>query len=582
MTFLDADSVSHIVTVTTDASGNWSADAGQALADGSYTVSATVQDNAGNTGTASDSGIVDTIAPDIRIIPSFLLGNLVGLSGTSDLPQGSVITITEQLVGGLVGATYTATTDANGDWEVANITVPLLNLAYVTATATDEAGNTATVSTLNFDNVAPVLTLNVDSLTNDTTPTISGTTDMGEGTVINITVTDSAGGSQSFTATVLNDQTWSVDVPTALAEGGFTVTASVSDEVGNLTTEQASGVLDSVTPSLVINDIGATADVRPTISGSSNEIGGTVVVEVAGQTITTTVASDGTWQFVVPLDISDGSYTVTATITDDANNTQTVTTPITVDTVDPVVTLDALVLGNSSTPVISGTSTEPQGTLVDVSVTDSNGDIQTLTTTVQIDGTWQVTPSDLPDGNYSVTASITDSAGNSGSASDTGAIDTFAPILVINGLGTINDTTPTISGTTSEPQGSTVNITVENDGNTYPLTATVQADGSWSVDVSPALTDGAVSITASITDAASNTTTATETATLDSNAPTIAVDALSVTNNTTPTISGTSDAADTTQVTVNVEDALGNIQTVFATVTGGGMECAITDTIKRR
>ena len=43
--------------------------------------------------------------------------------------------------------------------------------------------NTATVSTLNFDNVAPVLTLNVDSLTNDTTPTISGTTDMGEGTV---------------------------------------------------------------------------------------------------------------------------------------------------------------------------------------------------------------------------------------------------------------------------------------------------------------------------------------------------------------------------------------------------------------
>ena len=38
-----------------------------------------------------------------------------------------------------MGATYTATTDANGDWEVANITVPLLNLAYVTATATDEA-----------------------------------------------------------------------------------------------------------------------------------------------------------------------------------------------------------------------------------------------------------------------------------------------------------------------------------------------------------------------------------------------------------------------------------------------------------
>jgi hypothetical protein len=576
VTFTDANGTSHTVTVTTDASGNWSVDAAQALADGNYSVTASISDSAGNNSSATDSGVVDTIAPDIRIIPSFLLGNLVGLSGTSDLPEGSVITITEHLVGGLIGATYTATTDANGNWTLANITVPLISLAYVTASGTDAAGNTATVSTLEFDNVAPELTVTVDALTNDTTPTISGTTDMGEGTVINITVQDANGDSQTFTATVQSNQTWSVDVPTALAEGTFTVTASVRDQVGNLTTEQTSGVLDSIAPTLVVNAVDGTSDARPTISGSSNEIGGLVIVEVAGQTITTTVASDGTWQFIVPVDITDGSYTITATITDDANNTQTATASITVDTVAPVVVIDTLGLGNSSTPVISGTSTEATGTQVSVTVTDSNNDIQTLTATVQSDGSWQVTPSTMPDGNYSVTATITDVAGNVGTDTETGSIDTLTPVLVLDGLGTINDSTPTISGSTNEPAGSTVNISVVNDGNTYSFTATVQADGSWSADVPTALADGLLTITATITDAANNTATVTDTATLDTNAPTISIDALAVTNDTTPTISGTSDAADGIQVTITVVDALGNSQTAIATISSGAWTVDLT------
>ncbi|MCF2916823.1 Ig-like domain-containing protein [Pseudoalteromonas sp. Cn5-37] len=569
VTFTDADGISHSVTVTTDASGNWSAEAGQALADGNYTVSASISDAAGNNSSASDSGEVDTIAPDIRVIPSFLLGNLVGLSGTSDLPEGSVITITEHLVGGLIGLTYTAITDANGDWTLANITVPLLNLAYVTASGTDAAGNTATVSTLDFDNVAPELTVSVATLTNDTTPTISGTTDMGQGTVINVTVQDANGDSQSFTATVQSDQTWSVDVPAELADGTFTVTASVRDQVGNLTTEQTTGVLDSIAPTLSVNAIGGIAEARPTITGSSNEIGGSVVVEIAGQTLTTTVDTDGTWQLVVPVDIVDGSYTITASITDDANNTQTATASITVDTVTPVVLLDVLGIGNSSLPVISGTSTESPGTQVSVTITDSNSDTQTLTATVLGDGTWQVTPAALPDGNYTVTASITDVAGNIGSDTESGSIDTLAPSLTINSLGTTNDSTPIISGTSNEPAGSIVSLSVSNGGNIYSLSATVQIDGTWSVDVVTPLDDGSVTITASITDAANNTTTATDNATLDTNAPTVSIGTLAITNDTTPIISGTSDAVDGTQVTINVEDALGNTQTITTTVTGG-------------
>ncbi|TMP64163.1 Ig-like domain-containing protein, partial [Pseudoalteromonas sp. S1649] len=117
VTFTDADGISHTVTVTTDASGNWSAEAGQALADGNYTVSASISDAAGNNSSASDSGEVDTIPPELAFVPTFLLGQLVTLSGTSDLPAGSTVTITQTLLGG-GSVTYTATTDANGDWSL--------------------------------------------------------------------------------------------------------------------------------------------------------------------------------------------------------------------------------------------------------------------------------------------------------------------------------------------------------------------------------------------------------------------------------------------------------------------------------
>ena len=95
VTFIAAGGAQHSVTTTTDANGDWQAAADQVLADGVYSVTASITDTAGNTGTDSKTGgEVDTVAPELTIVPSFLLGLLVSLSGTSDLPEGSVITIT--------------------------------------------------------------------------------------------------------------------------------------------------------------------------------------------------------------------------------------------------------------------------------------------------------------------------------------------------------------------------------------------------------------------------------------------------------------------------------------------------------
>ena len=137
-------------------------------------------------------------------------------------------------------------------------------------------------------------------------------------------------------------------------------------------------------------------------------------------------------------------------------------------------------------------------------------------------------------------------------------------------MGATNNSTPTISGTSNAPAGTVITINVTDADNTETFTATVQADGSWSADVPNALTDGPLTIEASVEDdSAGNSTTLSETATLNTTAPSISINALVDTNDTTPTINGTSDAADDTTISLTFEDSAGNITTVDTTVTGG-------------
>ena len=49
------------------------------------------------------------------------------------------------------------------------------------------------------------------------------------------------------------DGTYSVDVPAELAEGEFTVNASVTDEAGNTATTDTAGEIDTTAPSITID-----------------------------------------------------------------------------------------------------------------------------------------------------------------------------------------------------------------------------------------------------------------------------------------------------------------------------------------
>ena len=146
------------------------------------------------------------------------------------------------------------------------------------------------------------------------------------------------------------------------------------------------------------------------------------IAKALSKPLITIVDSDGHWAIEVSNALAQGDFTVVASITDAAGNESTANSSGNVDTVTPIVTVDALGLGNDSTPVVSGTSTEPAGTVVNIVITDGNGDEHPITPTVDANGEWQATSPELPDGSYTVQASITDDAGNTGGATQTGTL----------------------------------------------------------------------------------------------------------------------------------------------------------------
>ncbi len=194
-------------------------------------------------------------------------------------------------------------------------------------------------------------------------------------------------------------------------------------------------------------------------------------------------------------------------------------------TVILVITVDAPDNTNDTTPTITGTANAVPGSTVTLVVTDANGIQQTLTATVQSDGGYSVdvtTP--LAEGSYQVTASVTDPAGNTGTATDDGSIDVTAPTITVDAPDNTNDTTPTITGTTNAVPGSTVTLVVTDaNGTQQTLTATVQPDGSYSVDVTIPLAEGNYKVDASVTDPAGNTGTVTDDGSVDIDDPVDAV-----------------------------------------------------------
>jgi hypothetical protein len=387
------------------------------------------------------------------------------------------------------------------------------------------AGTAVTLNDDEFYSAPPTVTLNGGAAvdTNNSTPTIGGTTNVGVSGTVTVTV---AG--QTLTATPSAvDGSWSV-APTILANGTYPVVASTTDGAGNVGSATQQLTIDTVPPLITLDGAPTVLTNNPTatISGATDAapgtlitvnvdaqmltavVDGTTIVESVGaQTLTALVQSTGTWN-IVPAAMGEGTRTVTAAVTDPAGNTSTATEQLTVDTVPPAVSITggAAVLTDNPTPTIAGITSAPPGAVVTVTVAD-----QTLTGPVQSDGTWSVTPAHLADGAHLVVMTVSDAAGNLASVVQTLTVDTVAPVVTITGGGNATTTSfnPTLSGSTDATPGSAITVTVAG----QTLTTLVQPDGSWNA-TAPGVGAGAWQAVVTVTDAAGNIGSATQTLTI--------------------------------------------------------------------
>ncbi|EKY3926770.1 TPA: Ig-like domain-containing protein [Enterobacter hormaechei] len=608
-------------TTVLDAAGNWSvgvpASVISGLSDGSVTVTASVTDAAGNTGSGTHNVTVDTGLPSVsfnaisddNVLNAVEKGQDLSVSGTSaNLAEGTVVTVT------LNGKNYTATTAADGTW---SLTVPAADLAglgqasyTLNATATNGVGNSVSSSAnLLVDTALPTVTINTvagDNVINAAEvaagQTLSGTVANAEaGNTVTVTI-----GGHSYTATVQNNLSWSVNVPsdvlTALGNGSLSVTATVTNGHGNTGTGEREIAIDANLPGLCVNTV-AGDDVVNTIehaqnlivSGSSDGLapGTALTVTVNGKDYAATVLADGTWSAAIPsTDVSawpEGTVKISVTGDSAAGNPITISHDVTVDLATVAISINALATDDvinaaekGADLVLSGVTTNVEaGQTVTISL---NGRI--YTTTVDDSGNWTYTvPSadlaGLKDGDASVQVSVTNVNGNSASAGREYSVDATAPSVTINTIATDDILNATeaqsdlaISGTSTAEAGQT--LTVSLNGKDY--TTTVSANGSWTLNVPAAdlagLTDGSVTVTASVSDKAGNPASVDHTLTVDVTVPAVTIhtvagdDVINVAeHNQAQIISGSATGAaagDTVTVTIGgqsyttVLDAAGN------------------------
>ena len=295
-----------------------------------------------------------------------------------------------------------------------------------------------------------------------------------------------------MTAPVQSGGAWSVTA-SPLSEGPHRVVMSVSDAAGNPAGATQTLTIDTVSPVVAIDGGSSvtTSDPTPTISGTSDVVAGTIVrVGVDAQARSAVVESDGTWN-VTPTLLSDGTRTLTAAVSDPAGNESSDDQQLTVDTAAPAVTIagGASALTTDTTPTISGTTDVEVPGVVSVTI-----DGETLHANPS-GGEWSVTAPILANDTYPVVASVTDGAGNAGSAGQQLTIDTALPVITIDGgpSVTTNDPTPTISGTSDVAAGTIVRVTV----GAQTRSALVESDGTWNVTPT-LLSDGTRTVTAAV------------------------------------------------------------------------------------
>jgi RHS repeat-associated protein len=542
---------------------------GGQLPDGNYQVYLQAVDNYGNTTVPQVLAfqlLTQAIAPtNLQLLASSDTGvsnsdkitktNQPGIQGNGR--AGDTI----QLIDGnvLVGTTIVGN---DGTWQI-NSSALADGTHNLTATATDLAGNISVNSTpvnIQIDSLAPQLTLTqvLDNAILVNNAKLTGVVNGSGSNLTNISYQwDNSGNQISITPNSTGNFDQGLDF-TGINNGVHVLTITATDTAGNILAKNynVNTALDKAAPVItaqLANDTGASNSDKitfnPTVSGTISDAS-----QIAGfkasfdgvnyVSILSQKQADGTFTLdktqlatVAGTPLIDGNYTLHLIATDEFGNvSQSYDTAFKLDTTITVPANLKLAVGGDTgvsnsdnitkinTPIITGTGE------IGATIKLTEGTVLIGQTTVGTDGTWQITSSQLTNGNHRLTATAIDLAGNisNGSAPLALVIDALLPQLTLTTPIDLNPLTNTakLSGNIDGTGTNLASINYRWDNRTNLIAINPNATGGFDQPLDfTGINSGTHSLTITATDVAGNIATNTYNVNVASNlvAPVIAL-----------------------------------------------------------
>jgi hypothetical protein len=580
-----ADNVTLTPTVTR-IGNNWSVtlleSALKALYNGTLVVTAELTDDFGQGGNVEHFVVRDASQPILFLVtgtPSISINNPIDANGLINATEDNAVTITGHAVnavGGKVSVTVSdgdnatvdptalATVNSDGSWSASVMDLSALNDGTLTVTASVDPDASATTSnsvstsaTVMHDKSAPVINITAGASAGTATPVITGTSSgLSVGASVTVSVDSDRDGvvDQTYTTTILDGGVW--HVAAASTPVNSIIVARAADTAGNQASVTATAIyaLSSDTGSSSTDFVTSTRQL--TFTGYA-EAGKSVDLQL-GNTVIGSASADavtGAWSFNhAATSLANGSYVLTATTLVGGNRAVSTQTII-VDAKSVAITGITQDSGASATDyrtadaTLAFSGTASAGVPVTVYLAGSDGAEVFRQVSTASGGVWSLDRSAaaaLPDGAYTLYAAVTDASGMTTTVSQALSVDTRAQIGITTNYRT-PDTTPVLTGTTDIEAGRSITVHVAvSGGASYDYLTSVSASGTFSVDTGVAVpaggnapasfANGAVlTITASGSDIAGNSGTASKTMLVDVAAPAISITtALDYTGANTP------------------------------------------------
>ena len=493
------------------------------LNEGENTIVLRAVDALGNDAQASATTTVelDSDAPVVTVnSPTETSTSEVSISGT--VTDDSVVQSVELTVG---GETTTVPVASDGSYDAS---FTLADGQYtVTATATDEFGNTGSASTsVLVDTTAPTVSLTAPETSDSTDVTVSGS------------VTDASGIStvellvNGNPVPVSLDAQGDFETMVTMNEGENTIEVTASDALQNTGSASATTTVELAPTEpleVTVDDVLIGQGNLFTISGTASGDGvGEVVISIGDDVeVTEQLDASGTYEFTS--EFADGTYPVTVTATDSTGDTRSATTSFTLDSIPPTVSVDSPEVSNTNEVVVTGSATDENG-VENAELVINNG--EPVSVNLDSDGAFETTLT-LSEGENTIEFRATDSYGNVRSASTNTLVATTAPEVSLNAYDGVNSLY--VSGVVDDNGRALEYVNLYVDGDYYSDVVLDGGEFAESLDLS----DGQYTVEVRAGDAYGNEGAASDTGIVDSTAPELTLNAPSESDTKTVTVDGT-------------------------------------------